>query len=50
MNIRKGVKFIGPLLLACLLFIGPVQGAEKEVIIKLATLAHIRYNNDLISM
>jgi TRAP-type transport system periplasmic protein len=39
MNIRTGIKSIGPLLLACFLFIGPAQGAEKEVVIKLATLA-----------
>jgi TRAP-type C4-dicarboxylate transport system substrate-binding protein len=39
MNIRSGIKFIGPLLLACLLFIGIAHGAEKGVVIKLATLA-----------
>ncbi|MCX5806657.1 MAG: TRAP transporter substrate-binding protein DctP [Proteobacteria bacterium] len=39
MNTRSVIKFIGLLLLACLFFTGPVQGAEKGVIIKLATLA-----------
>ncbi len=39
MNICSRIKFIGLLLLACFLFVGPVQGAEKEVVIKLATLA-----------
>ena len=38
MNIRSGIRFIGSLLLACLLFIGPAHGAEKGVVIKLATL------------
>ncbi len=38
MNIRSGIRFIGFLLLVCLLFAGSVQGAEKEVVIKLATL------------
>jgi len=39
MNIRSGVRFIGPLLLACLLLVGLAEGAEKGVVIKLATLA-----------
>jgi TRAP-type transport system periplasmic protein len=39
MNSRSGVRFMGLWLLACLLFIGPVQGAEKGTVIKLATLA-----------
>jgi TRAP-type transport system periplasmic protein len=39
MNIRSVIKFIGPLLIVCLFFIGPAQGAEKGFIIKLATLA-----------
>jgi TRAP-type transport system periplasmic protein len=38
MNIRSGVRCIGLLLLASLLFIGTAQGAEKGVVIKLATL------------
>jgi TRAP-type C4-dicarboxylate transport system substrate-binding protein len=38
MNIRSGIRFIGPLLLVCLLFVGSVQGDEKGVVIKLATL------------
>lgn len=38
MNIRNGIRFIGPLLLVCLLFAGSLQGAEKGVVIKLATL------------
>lgn len=38
MNIRSGIKIIGPLLLVCLLLIGHAQGAEKGVVIKLATL------------
>jgi TRAP-type C4-dicarboxylate transport system substrate-binding protein len=39
MNICSRIKLIGLLLLACILFVGPAQGAEKEVVIKLATLA-----------
>lgn len=39
MNISRKIRFIGPLLLACFLFIGIAHGAEKEVVIKLATLA-----------
>ncbi|MBA4419232.1 MAG: hypothetical protein C0392_15210 [Syntrophus sp. (in: bacteria)] len=38
MNIRSRIRCIGLLLLACLLFIGPAHGAEKGVVIKLATL------------
>ena len=38
MNIRSGIIVIGSLLLACFLFAGFVQGAEKGVVIKLATL------------
>ena len=38
MNTCCGIRFIGLLLLAFLLFIGPAQGAEKGVVIKLATL------------
>ncbi len=39
MNIHRGIKFIGTLALLCLFFVGPSQGAEKEVVIKLGTLA-----------
>jgi TRAP-type C4-dicarboxylate transport system substrate-binding protein len=39
MNIRSKIKFIGLLLLACLVFFGTAHAAEKEVVIKLATLS-----------
>jgi TRAP-type C4-dicarboxylate transport system substrate-binding protein len=40
MNTRSGVvRLIGILALVCLLFVGSAQGAEKGVVLKLATLA-----------
>jgi TRAP-type C4-dicarboxylate transport system substrate-binding protein len=39
MSIHRGIKLIGLLLLVCFLFAMPAEGADKEVVIKLATLA-----------
>jgi TRAP-type transport system periplasmic protein len=39
MNFRSRIRFIGLWLLACLLFAGSLQGAEKGIVIKLGTLA-----------